>query len=288
MSSPKTIPHVDKDAAMMAVAAPFRGSFKTVSYAGSPNPKAYTEPSHSSPYGTEQQLTSSTVGLSIEDKIEGELVRSDRQQRLKILTGLFLQTCPGDWDNGTDVALCGHLTSVVDGKKLNSHFDTIAVICFRWQLACLADDLVRLFGLPKPNGETCLMWRYHYWRSSAREVSQPFGDRYSAVWSRFLHSSCELRPTKGQGPRFYRFLKYMTAAVVEADLGLHATEVLVDKIVQYIVAEKKKLQDQVIQDKEIRHRGRDWIKSVGRAVHRSLPPRKSRDRSDTATSKHSF
>ncbi|CAI0650859.1 unnamed protein product [Colletotrichum noveboracense] len=285
MTNPRTIPDVNKS--IMAATAPCTNSLKTIPNAGSPNSKAHMEPHHSNTNSTEQQLTSSTSGLSIEDKIEGELLRSDRQQRVKILAGLFLQTCPGDWSNGTDVGLCGHLHSVVDGKELNSHFNTIAVICFRWQLACLADDLIRLFGLPKPNGETCLMWRYHEWNISAREVFQPFGERYGAVWGRFLRSSCELRPNKGQGPRFYRFLQYMTAAVVEADLGVHATEALVDKLAQYIVAEKKKLQDQGFQNKETHHRGRDWIKSVGRAVHRSLPPRKRRDRSDTATSRHS-
>ncbi|KAF4893356.1 hypothetical protein CGCVW01_v014143 [Colletotrichum viniferum] len=285
MTSPRTIPDVDKN--ILAATAPCTNSLTTIPHAGSPNSKAHMEPHHSNTYSTEEQLTSSTSGLSIEDKIEGELLRSDRQQRVKILAGLFLQTCPGDWSNGTDVGLCGHLHSVVDGKKLHSPLDTIALICFRWQLACLADDLIRLFGLPKPNGETCLMWRYHGWKISAREVFQPFGERYGAVWSRFLRSSCELRPNKGQGPRFYRFLQYMTAAVVEADLGVHATEALVDKLAQYIVAEKKKLQDQGFQNKETHHRGPDWIKSVGRAVHRSLSPRKRRDRSDTATSRHS-
>ncbi|KAL3304058.1 hypothetical protein RB213_016162 [Colletotrichum asianum] len=284
MSSLRTIPHVGKD--ITPATAPVRNPPETVPHAESPNSKAYTEPD-SNPHTTEEQLKSSTGNLSIEDKIEGELLRSDRQQRVKILAGLFLQTCPGDWSNGTDVGLCGHLHSVIDGKKPNSHFDTIAVICFRWQLACLADDLVRLFGLPKPNGETCLMWRYHDWKFSAGKVFQPFGERYGAVWGRFLRSSCELRPVKGQGPRFYRFLQYMTAAVVEADLGVHATEALVDKLAQYIIAEKKKLQNQGFQDKETHHRGRDWIKSVGRAVHRSLSPHKSRKRSNTATSRHS-
>ncbi|KAF5489477.1 hypothetical protein CGCS363_v012264 [Colletotrichum siamense] len=272
MSNPRTIPDGDKD--MMTATAPFKNSLETSPNAGSPDSNAHTEPNHSNPYNTEQQLTTLTGGLPIEDKIEGELRRSDRQQRLKILASLFLQTCPGDWSNGTDVGLFGHLHSVVDGKKFDSHFDTIAVICFQWQLARLADDLVHLFSLPKPNGETCLMWRYHDWKFSASAVFQPFGERYGAVWGRFLRSSCELRPTKGQGPRFYRFLQYMTAAVVEADLGVHATEALVDKLAQYIITEKKKLQNQGFQDKETHHRGRDWIKSVGRAVHRSLSPRK--------------
>ncbi|KAE9568183.1 hypothetical protein CGCF415_v004484 [Colletotrichum fructicola] len=285
MSNPGTIPDGDED--MMTATAPFKNSLETAPNAGSPDSKAHTEPNHSNPYNTEQQLTTSTGGLSIEDKIEGELRRSDRQQRVEILAGLFLQTCAGDWSNGIDVGLCGHLHSVVDGKKFDSHFDIIAVICFRWQLACLADDLIGLFGLSKLNGETCLMWRYHDWKFSAGAVFQPFGERYGAVWGRFLRSSCELRPTKGQRPRFYRFLQYMTAAAVEADLGVHATEALVDKLAQYIIAEKKKLQDQGFQDKETHHRGRDWIKSVGRTVHRSLSPHKSRKRSNTATSRHS-
>ncbi|KAI8237135.1 hypothetical protein K4K55_003437 [Colletotrichum sp. SAR 10_96] len=225
----QTLPNGDKD--MMTATASFKNSLETAPNAGSPDSKAHTEPNHSNPYNTEQQLTTLTGGLPIEDKIE-----------------------------------------VVDGKKFDSHFDTIAVICFRWQLARLADDLVHLFSLPKPNGETCLMWRYHDWKFSAGAMFQPFGERYGAVWGRFLRSSCELRPTKGQGPRFYRFLQYMTAAVVEADLGVHATEALVDKLAQYIIAEKKKLQDQGFQNKETHHRGRDWIKSAGTLVEALIVP----------------
>ncbi|EQB57831.1 hypothetical protein CGLO_01997 [Colletotrichum gloeosporioides Cg-14] len=277
----------------MTANAPLKSALETVPHAGGPNSKAHTEPDHSNSYNTEQELTSSTGGLSIEDKIEGELLRHDRQKRVKILVGLFLKTCPGDWDSGTDVALCSQLMSVVDGRQLEMRFDAIAVVCYRWQLAHLADVLVRVFGLPKPNGESCLMWRYHDWRARAGKVFQYFDQRYSAVWGQLVNSSFEPRPLRDQGPPFYRFQRYVTAAVVEADLGPDATRALVNKLIEYMVVAKKTLQEQVIQDKEIRHRGRNWIKSVDRAVRRSLSPRKSisgqsyRDRSDTATSRHS-
>ncbi|KAJ0291988.1 hypothetical protein COL940_000286 [Colletotrichum noveboracense] len=78
----------------------------------------------------------------------------------------------------------------------------------------------------------------------------------------------------------------MTAAVVEADLGVHATEALVDKLAQYIVAEKKKLQDQGFQNKETHHRGRDWIKSFRDGQQNA--PNLSLPRASTESQRPSF
>ncbi|KAF4840568.1 hypothetical protein CGCSCA4_v010130 [Colletotrichum siamense] len=240
-------------------------------------------------------LPALTGGLTLEDKLEDQMVGgvNRKNHRLKVLARLFLQTCPGDWERGQNVGLATGLRLVSQGQKPPMNTDVAAVVCYRSQMAHMADLMIRTFKLPKPNNETCLMWHREDWEKDARKRISNFSQRKKHVWDKFTASTFEPHPTPAQGPPFTRFQQYMTAAVVEADLTPGNTDVVVKDLVAYMNTAKKAVQDATVKNDDTRRRGRDWIKSIGRAVRRSLSPRKSisgqsyRERSNTATSRRS-
>ncbi|GKT55261.1 hypothetical protein ColTof4_07872 [Colletotrichum tofieldiae] len=157
---------------------------------------------------------------------------------------LFLETCPDDWDRGWGPGLYTMLTQAVEGRledkeRAHPEIDVSAFINYRWELAEMADLLVREYKLPIPNHEICIMWHGIEWKVAAARSIDGFETRSNRVWSHFVYKEFAPEPTRSQGPPFTRFTQYMTASVALAQLSIEETDQLVGKLVEYMERYKK-------------------------------------------------
>ena len=79
-----------------------------------------------------------------------------------------------------------------------------------------------------------------------------------------------------QGPPFGRPLSYLVAALIESDKPKYELAEICDAIKELMENVKAFQKQRMCEDREVRHRGREWLKSIGRQARRSLSPRTMR------------
>ncbi|KUM65709.1 hypothetical protein ACN42_g1355 [Penicillium freii] len=147
-----------------------------------------------------------------------------------------------------------------------------------------ADPILELFDLPAPGKEICIMWNRLLWLGAKLET-MPKPD-LQARWRKIYNSLSghfEIPCLTEQGPPFYRPLHYLVAAFFEADKPEHETSAIISAIGDFMSGVRMSHQQRLFEDKEVRGRGREWLKSVGRRAIKSLSPRK-RTRHSTSVS----
>jgi hypothetical protein len=189
---------------------------------------------------------------------------------------LFLQTCPGDWLASSNVALGGELqTFINDEADAMSDAEVFSVIRFRWEYGLLVDALVAALSLPAPSSVMCMLWNRQEWQDDVAKRIPSARLWYGKVWDALVKAEFSMVPDPelNQGPPFYLPMQYVTAAIVEADLDHDKSMKKVAEAVEAINRVKKFYADIMIKEsKPMRHRGRDWARSLGRKVRRSLSP----------------
>jgi hypothetical protein len=105
----------------------------TFPYPGSAEARRYRDPDPSNPTFTESAITSRTGG--VEEAID-EMTISICQNRTMAMARIFRQTCPGDWNQGPNVALGNCLRECAEGNEDHEYltevgWDMAAVIRFR-------------------------------------------------------------------------------------------------------------------------------------------------------------
>jgi hypothetical protein len=221
---------------------------------------------------------SSTAGPSLTGRIPQLPISLDASIRLRAaeMARLLLQSCPGDWTQGMNVAFAGQLRHFInDGKSVEWGLDTaevLSIVQFRWDMGLLADHIVNRFGLPKPGNTGCMWWD----RMQGRQRALHHKDLHKKVWDVLVNGGLFIMPTREQGPPFSRFVSYLTAAIIDADKSHDDTMALTHQIVQYFNCAKISVQDRVNQTPRVRALGQSWLKTIGRRVRRSLSPTKRR------------
>ncbi|KAJ5999803.1 hypothetical protein N7481_000212 [Penicillium waksmanii] len=196
--------------------------------------------------------------------------------RLKEMARIFHGTCPGDWTLSDHVSLSSGLFRFYElGLDTEDAGMFEATIRFRWEAALLADYVVETFRLPVPRNDICIMWHDGAWANAiekkfpASEVSQ----RWLAI-AATLEDSFDLPRLPQQGPPFDRPFRYLVAALIEADKPKNILAEICDAIIELMRNVKAFQNQRLCEDREVRRRGREWLRSIGRRARRSLSPRK--------------
>ncbi|KAJ5940565.1 hypothetical protein N7516_000733 [Penicillium verrucosum] len=229
----------------------------------------------------EQDPNKTASANQVIDEMTGHMAH----RRLKGMARTFHQTCPGDWDRGKEVGFGGTLRGFYERDEFQEKAPMFeAAIRFRWEAALLADYILELFNLPAPGKEICIMWNRFLWLEHKLET-MPMPE-LEARWRKMYNSLSGYfkTPCLGeQGPPFYRPLHYLVAAFLEADKPEDETSAIISSIGDFMSTVRMFHQQRLIEDQEVRGRGREWLKSVGRRARESLSPRKRRRHSTSVS-----
>jgi hypothetical protein len=168
--------------------------------------------------------------------------------------------------------------------------DTWSVTCSRKKRRCLkrryalggrppfSQTTFEFFDLPAVGKEICIMWNRVLWIEH-KLGTMPMAD-LEARWARWrkmynsLSGYFEIPCLREQGPSFYRPLHYLVAAIWGADKPEHEISAILSAIGDFKSTVRMFRQRRLCEDQEVRGRGREWLRSIGRRAHKSLSPRK--------------
>ncbi|EEY17465.1 conserved hypothetical protein [Verticillium alfalfae VaMs.102] len=241
----------------------------TVGYNGPSDVKALMDPHPGNPtYSASTDKTKTGVGADTEaESLIGDLIESICHNRLKVMAALFLQTCPGDWDSGWGPITRGGLWLAMEENPIHEpDFDPVAMITFRWELAQIADDLVRRFQLPVPAQQCCLLWDYSEHLTRRAKQGHKRSERGRWVYTALVAHEVQPVPTDEQGYPFERFTFYLTAAIVEADLDDGETKLVVEGIADHMRKAKAFHEMRALRSPNVIQRAREWLRSVGKEL----------------------
>lgn len=134
---------------------------------------------------------------------------------LRDVASLFLHTCSPPWAAGHCPSTYRLIKGVAEGQTVphGDVRDPAAVMAFRWELAQLADHLVQSAGLPRPNGDPCLLWDFDL-REYAND--EGFRTRWGTIYKHLRLANFEPRPTPAQGRPYHQFTWYLAFALAAA------------------------------------------------------------------------
>jgi hypothetical protein len=260
-------------------------NLSTFPYSGPDEMKAAKDPSPTNLAFSEESL-SRTGGVSgITDPVD-EMTAHIRHGRILPMARLFLETCPNDWTQGREVAWGAALRGYVKGdpevvKDKGPYI--LATIRFRWEMAIFCDYIISALQLPIPNDEICIMWNEYEWQRSIIKEIPDWDKRHTYVWHALLEGGFLLSPREDQGPPFYRPLRYIACALVQANKPKDETAALMQVIMNFMDQAKKFNHDRVCNNHKVRDHARNWIQSIGSNIRRSVSHNR-RSRADTGLS----
>lgn len=259
----------------------------TVPYTGPAELKAQRDPDPSNPNFKTTGFFSRVGGIK---DLTDKMTASIHQKRVAEMAQIMLQTCPGDWSAGFNVSVGACLRyyakGIIDDEEHGwdeRGWVVEEMIRFRWEMCLLADYVVNLLDLPMPGNEICISWNRMFWRSSMKEKIPDWDERLSKVWVILRDGGFIIPSTRQQGPEFTRPITYVATALVEAGKSEEETIASAQRALAFIAAAKKFEQNRACKDLGVRSRGRDWLKSVGRSIRRSLSPSKRIGRDGLST-----
>ncbi|KGO46330.1 hypothetical protein PEX1_022430 [Penicillium expansum] len=227
----------------------------------------------------EQGPNKTASANQVVDEMTGHIAHG----RLKGMARIFHQTCPGEWDRGKDVGFGGTLRAFYERDEYQERAPMFeAAIRFRWEAALLADYILELFDLPAPSKEICIMWNRFLWIKHSRETMPNLEARWPKMYNS-LSGHFKTPCLREQGPPFYRPLHYLVAALLEADKPEDETSAIISGIGNFMSTVRMFHHQRLFEDQEVRGRGHEWLKSIGRRARKSLSPRK-RTRHSTSVS----
>ncbi|CAI7612832.1 unnamed protein product [Penicillium bialowiezense] len=209
--------------------------------------------------------------IEIIDRMTALIVK----HKVKEMAMMFHATCPGDWTHGQEVGWGGILRGFSQLDKFPE-----------WEMALLADFVVETCELPIPRNEICIMWDWKSWMDELVVKNSISDDEFRQKWRAAaspLNKCFQFPSLPDQGPPFLRPYKYLVAALMEANKPGHEHEIsgISNAIKEFIQHAEAFHRQRVFDSPEVRHRGREWLRSVGRRARKSLSPRKMKRSSST-------
>ncbi|KAJ6094503.1 hypothetical protein N7467_002016 [Penicillium canescens] len=256
-------------------------ALKSIPYTGSEELRALRDQDPSNPSFSASGPVRSGLGENVMDEMTGHIA----QKRLKDMARLFHQTCPGDHNMGRETGFWGKLRGFYEYGEFEEHAAMIeGAIRFRWESALLADFIVEMLNLPVPNGEICIMWDWMAWKGVKLETMARDDLR---AWShpiyRKLSPHFEAPSYKEQGPPFERPVEYVVAALMDASMPEGELVAKILAIIEFMDLSRACNQQRLCGDREVRQRGREWLRTVGKRARQSLSPRKRQSISDSTS-----
>lgn len=279
----------------------------TYPYTGSMEMKELRDPSplNTSFFsGTTSRPHTASSGSTLgHDSTYDELIKSMHEYRLVQMLENFLTTCPGQWDTGMERGVRVFFKNCIKAKRAKDPLgdeyeeevgypdprDAFRIVHFRVNLATMADYFVSCFQLPLPNDQTCLAWDYYGWLGEMESTLGPvkymeLRHRSSAIRQRLSDGGFIINPDDSQGPPFYHVDRYMAAALAGANRTQAETMQIIGQILEFVKAGKKFYLQLACEQAEAKRSGREWLKSLGRRVRKSLSPTKRARKSIDADS----
>lgn len=219
--------------------------------------------------GKGQDSTRVTGGVDT-DPIITQITQSIAQKQIRVLAGLFLETCPRDWSQGQGVAFHGLLRGYVRGdtEDVAREEEVAAAIQYRWEVALLADYMVLKFSLPVPNRQMCILWDpFDWWHHH-----KPLRPRNHRVWQALLRGGVWVEAADNQGPPFVRPLSYLAAAILEGTTSEEQADVKIVEMVAFVEGIKDFYKQRVLEDPAVLHSGGEWLRSIGRNIRNVSNP----------------
>ncbi|KAB8218079.1 hypothetical protein BDV33DRAFT_232366 [Aspergillus novoparasiticus] len=215
------------------------------------------------------------AGIGSADDLINAMTDNICHGRIKEMAFLFRQTCPGDWTHGQEVGLGRMLRGYYEFDEFEDRVSTIvSTIRFRWEMGLLTDYIVDMFKLPMPNNQICLLWDRWQWVARIQTSMPDWMERRAPYYNTLRDNGFKIEPPDDQGPPFERPVGYLAASLLELQKPEAETLVVVSQILEFVERMKLFHAQRVAQDERVRHRGRAWLKSLGRHIRRSLSPRK--------------
>ena len=116
----------------------------------------------------------------------------------------------------------------------------------------------------------CVLWNQFEWAGRVRLTIPDFYQKHTRVWRELFHRQFEPQPTPAQGPPFPRFLQSMSAGIVEANLPQDQTSEIVNGLLGFMRNARRLHTERAVKDVQVVCRGREWLKTIGRAPRHSL------------------
>ncbi|KAJ5513314.1 hypothetical protein N7463_002866 [Penicillium fimorum] len=239
-------------------------------YSGPSDIRALRNPDPKNFAFSTQDLNKTAAGQGIIDEMTDHIAH----RRLKEMARTFHTTCPGDWDRGKEVGFGGTLRALYERDEYQERAPIFeSTIRFRWEAALLADYIIELFELPVPSKEICIMWNRIWWIECNRRTMPDLQARWKKMYNSL--SGHFMTPCfSEQGPPFYRPLHYLVAAFIEADKPDGEASAVISTIGEFMSTVRTFHQQRLCKDREVRSRGRAWLRTIGRRARESLSPRK--------------
>jgi hypothetical protein len=189
--------------------------------------------------------------------------------------------CPGDWQGGYENRVAARIQWFLKGESNApplSYFT--ALIEFRQSACRVADRFVQVHNLSRPNGESCILCDLREFHFVRRKGDRAWDDRQGLVWRMLRDGGAFIVPAAHQGPpRFNRPSDYVSYAIAET-YHTPDTEEEACRTAQaycdYVQSQKQYFFDEAIRSSDIRHKGRDWLRSIGRKIRSFSPVKGSR------------
>lgn len=220
-------------------------------------------------------LTGGVPLTQLPDDLDPEISKNLHDCTLELAFRL-LESCSNDWTQGRNVALVGTLRSFIEGDDRLEFMVTfrqvLPIVQFRWDAGRMADSIIRHFKLPQPSKLPCVLWDQYKWHAEIVDRFPNFRDLESKHYNILLHGDCQPEPQDNQGTPFPRFKWYIVAAIIEVGLPLEESLDLARSIVKYYDRIRNSVLDRVISDSKVRTSSRDWFRTLGRRIRRSMSP----------------
>lgn len=198
--------------------------------------------------------------------IDSDPIRRHMQEdRVQEMALLFVLTCRGDWTEKPEIQVAkGALRDAAFGldRWRDTHIDVPAMISFQWETGLLADLLVRKFCLPVPGNKRCVDYNLLNWEHGTQRGWYRRNLIFACVrWAAFAPE-----PAIEQGPRFTRFERYITAALLESNLSLFEASAVVTKMADFMARVRLYHETKIMSQPSVLKLGREWAASRGYIV----------------------
>lgn len=220
-------------------------------------------------------------GEDVIDEMTGHIAHN----RLKDMARLFRQTCPGDHNLGRETGFWGSLRGFYEYGEFEEDATMFeGAIRFRWESALLADFIVERLNLPVPNGEICIMWDWMAWKDvKLKTMTRDELSSWRLPVYQKLIPHFEAPSYNEQGPPFDRPVTYVVAALMDASMSEDQLAASIAAIIDFMDLSRASNQQRLCRDREVRQRGREWLRTLGKRVRQSLSPQKRQSRSDSTS-----
>lgn len=206
-----------------------------------------------------------------------KMTTSISKRDVPMMAKCYLQTCPGDWDTGCGLPMYRPMMLATERNWAESLYDeseTFDLIAERWNLALLADYIVETFHLARPQNRICILWDSVEWPERSLWTHEQ-RQKGLIAYGRFSGCSVSANSRGYNHPPLVRFGTYLATAVGKSTMSVDEAKIVSADIMLKVDDIQRRSLDDCVRSIEVVKRGRDWLRSMGRRVRRSMTPRKS-------------